>query len=71
MHNSNYKQMGWICPRCARVLSPYVDFCNCNERVTTTISVPNPKNIYTKPELKNIDPYEEVMKNQEVWGKPL
>ena len=23
---------GWFCPRCGRIVSPFVDYCNCEEK---------------------------------------
>ena len=34
---TNFKQYGWICPVCGRVLSPWTHVCPCyNETETTT-----------------------------------
>ena len=54
--NPPYKQdnYGWICPKCGRVMAPFVDSCKfCNGGNTLTVTTPNTLNDYLSKNLND------------------
>ncbi len=44
MDKINDVRYGWICPRCKKVWSPYIESCDCNEctvKITFPIAIPS------------------------------
>lgn len=47
-------QYGWICPRCGKVLAPWMSECNChqtNTEIITGSATPSALQIPEKPDL--------------------